>query len=316
MNKALFPLFIIIVFIGLILILSSVYIVDETNQVVITQFGEPIGDPITTPGLKFKVPFIQHVNYFDKRLLEWDGDPNRIPTEDKKYIWIDTTARWRIEDSLTFLQTVHDEQGAHTRLDDIVDGATRNVIAKHNLIEIVRDSNRIVSLEASEEDKIMGRQFARIPDGSGRDIITREMLKRARPKVKEYGIELVDIRIKRINYDAQVRQKVFDRMISERKRAAELLRAEGEGERAQTNGKREKELQRIRSEAYRQAQIIRGKADAEAIKIYAEAYSKDPEFYSFLNTLGSYHATFDDKSTLVLTTDSEYFKYIKDISPE
>ncbi len=316
MNNALFPFFIIILLVGLIILISAVFIVDETNQVVITQFGEPIGDPITTPGLKFKVPFIQHVNYFDKRVLEWDGDPNRIPTEDKKYIWIDITARWRIENCLKFLQTVHDENGAHSRLDDIVDGATRNVIAKHTLLEIVRDSNRIVSLEASDEDKIMGRQFAKIPDGSGRDIITREMLQRARPKVKEYGIELIDVRIKRINYDVQVRQKVFDRMISERKRAAELLRAEGEGERAQVNGMREKELQRIRSEAYQQAQILRGKADAEAIKIYADAYSKDPEFYSFLKTLDSYNATLDDKSTLVLTTDSEYFQYIKDISGE
>lgn len=316
MNKIIGPAIIIIGLIALICIVSAAYIVDETNQVVITQFGEPIGDAIKEPGLKFKTPFIQRVNYFDKRLLSWDGYPNRIPTEDKKYIWIDTTARWKIVDPLRFLQTVRDEMGAQTRLDDILDGATRNVIAKHNLIEIVRDTNRILTIEKSEEDKLMGREFERIPKESGRALIIEEMLDRAKPKVSEYGIELVDMRIKRINYDTQVRGKVFERMISERKRAAEQLRAEGQGERQEIEGKKEKELQRIHSEAYHKAQVIRGKADAEAIKIYANAYSKDPEFFSFLRTLESYHSTFDKQSMLILSTDSEYFKYLKDIAAE
>ncbi|MBU1863782.1 MAG: protease modulator HflC [Candidatus Omnitrophica bacterium] len=316
MNKVFAPFMIIVLLAVLIVLVSSMYVVDETNQVVVTQFGEPIGKPIKAPGLHLKVPFIQQANYFDDRLLEWDGEPNRIPTEDKKYIWIDTTARWRVEDPLKFLQTVHDERGAQSRLDDILDGATRNVIAKQRLIEVVRDSNRILSLETSEEDKIMGRQFEKISEESGRDVITRKMLERAKEKVKEYGIDLVDIRIKRVNYDPKVRNKVFERMISERKRAAELLRAQGKGEQAQIEGKVEKELQRIQSEAYHTAQGLKGKADAEAIKIYAEAYSKDPEFYSFLKTLESYRETLGAQSTLVLTTDSEYLKYLKEISGE
>ncbi len=312
MHRFLAPLTVILSLLLVIIIFSAAYIVDETNQAVITQFGEPVGDPIVEPGLHFKVPVIQKVDYFDKRLLEWDGDPNRIPTKDKKYIWIDTTARWKIIDPLKFLQTVHDEYGAQTRLDDILDGATRNVIAKHNLIEIVRNSNRITKLEDSKENKIMGQKFERIPENSGRDVIRSEMFNRAKSIVSEYGIELVDLRIKRINYDAPVRNKVFERMISERKRAAELLRAEGLGEKAEIEGKKEKELQRIKSEAYEKAQKIRGEADAKAIKIYADAYSNDPEYYAFLNTLESYYQTLDDKSMLILSSDTEYFKYLNE----
>jgi len=316
MNKALLPIVIIGGLLVLICLVSSIYFVDETNQVVITQFGEPIGDPIKDPGMHVKVPFIQHCNYFDKRLLEWDGDPNRIPTEDKKYIWVDITARWRIEDPLKYMQTVKRESAAQQRLDGILDGAVRNIISRNDLIETVRDSNRILSLEVSEDEKIMDKKHARIPGDSGREVITRAMLKDAKPKVKKFGIELVDIRIKRINYDQQVRQKVFDRMISERKRAAELLRAEGQGARAEIEGKKEKELQRIQSEAYRKAQEIQGKADAKAINIYADAYSKDPEFYAFRNTLDSHHAAVTDRDTLILTTDSEFFKYMKEIGVE
>ena len=316
MNKTMVPVFIIFLLLCLISVVSGIYVVDETNQVIITRFGEPIGSAVKDPGLHFKTPFIDQANYFDTRLLDWDGDPNRVPTEDKKYIWIDSTARWKIKDPLKFLQSVHDERSALSRLDDILDGATRNVIAKHKLIEIVRDTNRILSLETSEEDKIMGRQFEQIAENTGRTVITQEMLDRARPQVDALGIELVDLRLKRINYDQKVRQKVFERMISERQRAAELLRSEGRGSKAEIEGTRDKELQKIESEAYRKAQSIRGKADAEVTRIYAEAYSKDPEFYSFLNTLASYHQTFDDKNMLVLTTESDYFKYLNDVSGE
>lgn len=304
---------VILLLLALIGLVSSLYVVDETNQVVITMFGDPIGDSVREPGLYFKIPFFHKTTYFDKRLLEWDGDPNRIPTKDKKYIWIDTTARWRIVDPLKFLQTVTNERGAQTRLDDILDGATRNVIAKHQLIDIVRDSDRILAGEKSEEDKIMGREFEKITAGTGREIITGEMLAMSKPKVEGFGIELVNLRVKRINYDQKVRGKVFERMISERQRAAELLRAEGRGNRAEIEGKKEKELQRIQSEAYREAQGLKGKADAEAIKIYGEAYSKDPEYYSFINTLQSYQRTLGKKSMLVLTTESDYFKYLKEI---
>jgi len=310
MQKIGLSLFIIVGLVVAISVISGLYVVDETQQVVITRFGEPIGDAIKDPGLHFKVPFVDQANFFDDRLLEWDGDANKIPTEDKKYIWIDTTARWRIVDPLKFLQTVHDERGAQTRLDDILDGAARNVIARYNLLGIVRDSNRILSIETTAEDKIMGRAFDSIDETAGRATVHSEMMERARAKVEEYGIDLVDIRIKRINYEAPVRSKVFERMISERKRAAEQLRSEGNGKRAEIEGKKSRELQRISSEAYRIAESIRGKADATAIKIYAESYQKDPEFYGFLNTLESYKQTFDATTTVILSTDSEYYKYM------
>lgn len=313
MNKTIYPVFIIGFMLVLIVLLSAVYVVDETNQVIITRFGEPKGDPVVEAGLHFKVPFLDQTNYFDKRLLDWDGDPNRVPTEDKKYIWIDSTARWRINDPLKFLQAVQNERSALSRLDDILDGAVRNVIAKHKLIEIVRSSNRILDLEMSEEDKMMGRQYESIEPNTGRRTITQEMLDRAFPQVKSFGIELVDLRLKRINYDQRVRNKVFERMISERKRAAELLRAEGRGRKAEIEGARDKELQKLKSEAYRTSQGIRGKADAEVTKIYAEAFSKDPEFYSFINTLETYRSTFNDKNMLVLSTDSEYYKYLNGV---
>ncbi len=308
--------FVIIALIVLTIVANAIYTVDETEQIVITRFGEPIGKPIKAPGLHVKVPFIDHVNKFEKRLLEWDGDPNRIPTQDKKYIWIDSTARWRIVDPLKFLQTVHNERQAQSRLDGILDGAARNVIARHVLLETVRNSNRILTIEKSEEDKMMGRQYEKIAEGTGREVITREMLAQARPKVEKFGIDLVDIWIKRVNYEPKVRSKVFDRMISERKRAAELLRAEGQGARAEIEGKKHKELQRIQSEAYREAQVLRGKADATVTKIYADAYSKDPEFYSFLNTLAGYQRALSNESTLILSTSNEYFKYLDELIGE
>jgi len=291
------------------------YTVDETQQVVLTQFGEPIGEPITQAGLYFKLPFIQIANYFDKRILRWDGDPNEIPTLDKRYIWVDTTARWRIVDALKFMQSVGTETGAYARLDDVVDAATRDAISNLKLVETVRNSNRLYkqSVSAKETDNI-GAGDTNIESISvGRWELTRDILKRASKITPQYGIELVDLRIKRINYVEEVRRKVFDRMISERKRAAEQYRSEGQGKKAEIEGQMGKGLQEIRSEAYRKAQEIKGKADAEAIKIYANAYNKDPEFYSFLKTLESYKQTIGSDTTLILDTDSDYYRYLRSI---
>lgn len=291
---------------------GAVYIIDETRQVVITQFGDPVGDPITGAGLHFKLPFIQQVHFFEKRLLEWDGDPNQIPTKDKKYIWIDTTARWRIGDALKFLQSVTNEIGAHARLDDIVNSATRDVITNHLLVETVRNSNRISEVGEDMGDDVIVTEEAVEHIEVGRETLASMILEKAQKLAPQYGIELVDVRIKKINYVEAVRLKVYERMIAERKRAAEMYRSEGQGKRAEIDGERGKELKVITSEAYRQSEILRGKADAEAIKIYAEAYSKDPEFYSFSKTLETYRDTIDEKSTIILTTDSEYYKYLKE----
>jgi len=303
---------IVVVILGLIVVGGSLYTIDQTQQVVITQFGEPIGDPITEAGLHVKIPFIQKVNYFEKRILAWDGLPTQVPTKDKRYIWVDTTARWRIVDPLKFLQTVGGERTALGRLDDIIDSATRNQITNHLLYELVRDSGREfveteVSLEIEEE--IGAVQY-------GREKISRGILAEAALLVPQFGIELVDVRIKRLNYVERVREGVYARMIAERERVAELYRSEGEGVRAEIEGRRAKELQRITSEAYRTAQEIKGKADAEATKIYAEAYNKGPEFYSFLRTLQIYEDTMDENTWLIMTSDSDFYKYMKTLSPE
>jgi membrane protease subunit HflC len=293
----------------LIILSSSFYTVDMTEQVVITQFGEPVGDPLTTPGLHVKIPFIQKVNTFEKRLLEWDGDPNQIPTKDKKYLWVNTYARWRIVDPLKFLQSVHDELGAHSRLDDIIDAATRDYITSHLLIEVVRNSNREMAIAGTElelAEEVLMHQIE-----WGREEVTRQILEQASQVVPEYGIEMVDVRIKHINYVEEVRRKVYERMISERKRIAEKYRSEGQGKKAEIEGQREKELQRITSEAYRTAQEIIGQADAKATKIYAAAYNKDPEFYSYVKTLETYEETLGGGSWLLLTTDSDYLQYLK-----
>ncbi|TKJ47810.1 HflC protein [Candidatus Aerophobetes bacterium Ae_b3a] len=303
---------IVVVILGLIVVGGSLYTIDQTQQVVITQFGEPIGDPISEPGLHVKIPFIQKVNSFEKRILAWDGLPTQVPTKDKRYIWVDTTARWRIVDPLKFLQTVGGERTALGRLDDIIDSATRNQITNHLLYELVRDSGREfveteVSLEIEEELGVV--QY-------GREKISRGILEEAALLVPQFGIELVDVRIKRLNYVERVREGVYARMIAERERVAEEYRSEGEGVRAEIEGRRAKELQRITSEAYRTAQEIKGKADAEATKIYADAYNKGPEFYSFLRTLEIYEDTMDENTWLIMTSDSDFYKYLKTLSPE
>ncbi len=289
---------------------GALFIIDETKQVVITQFGKPVGQPISSAGLHFRTPFVQQAHYFEKRILNWDGDPNQIPTKDKKYIWVDTTARWKIIDALKFLQSVGNEMGGHSRLDDIINSATRDAVTNHLLVDAVRDSNRILESKELGEDAIFADEaLERIE--VGRQQLTRAILEKAKVLAPQYGIEIIDVRIKRVNYVEDVRNKVYDRMIAERKRAAEKYRSEGQGKSAEISGQVGKELKQITSEAYRQAQGVVGKADAEAINIYAQAYSQDPDFYSFLKTLETYQKTIDEKSTIILTTDSDYYKYLK-----
>ena len=296
-------------FLGLLVLVDAVFVVSETNQVVITQFGEPIGGPINTAGLHLKSPFIQKTNYFEKRWLEWEGFPNQIPTKDKKYIWVETYARWRIKDPLVFFQRVRDERGAHSRLDDIVDGETRNAIAKFDLIEVVRSTNR--EFELTEESAILELSEMITKIEVGREKVAQIILEAASKITPQFGVELRDVRIKRINYVDEVQQKVFDRMIAERKRIAAKYRSEGDGKSAEIRGQKEKELKRIQSEAYRKAQEIKGKADAEATRIYAQAYSVDPEFYQFLKTLETYRTSLDSETWLLLSTDSEFLKFLK-----
>jgi len=298
-----------VVFVAAIVLFSSFYIVSEMNQVIITQFGEPIGEAVTSPGLHMKVPFIQKTNFFEKRWLEWDGDANEIPTKDKKYIWVDTYARWRISEPLTFFQRVRDERGAHSRIDDIIDGETRNAVANFDLIEIVRSSNR--EFEITEEIAILDIASV-IPEiETGREKIAQIILEKSSLVTPEIGIELKDIKIKRINYIEDVQRKVFDRMIAERQRIAAKYRSEGDGKSAEIRGQKERELKRIQSEAYRKAQELKGKADAEATKIYAQAYNLDPEFYQFMKTLEVYRTIMDNQTWLILSTDAEFLKYLK-----
>ena len=298
----------IIVLLGLVFLLGqAAYTVSETEQVIITQFGEPVGDPVTTPGLHFKVPFIQRTNVFDNRFLEWDGNPNQVPTRDRRFIWVDTYARWRITDPLLFFQRLRDERGAQSRLDDILDGETRNAVARHNLIELVRSTNRNaddVQIESEEEAVILEAL------DQGRQEITREILETAAQRTADLGIELLDLRLKRINYVEEVQQAVFARMIAERQRIAEEFRSEGQGEAARIDGERERELAQIQSEAYRIAEELRGKADATATGVYAEAYDRDADFYAFTKSLETYEQTMDNETLFILGTDSELLRFI------
>ena len=308
MKNALIAVFAVVILLGLSVVGGAFYIVGETQQAVIFQFGEPRGDPITTPGLKLKVPFIQKVTYFDNRFLEWDGDPNEVPTRDKRFIHVDTYARWRITDPLKYFQRLRNEQGAQSRLDDILDGETRNVIANHDLIEAVRSSNRefavteLIAGDAAAESGVTIEQ--------GREQLAEEVLRAAQARTEDLGIEILDFRFKRLNYVEEVRLEVYARMISERNRIAEQFRSEGAGESARINGERERDLRVITSEAYRQAQEVKGLADAEAADIYAAAYNGDPEFYRFLRTMEVLRQTLDSGTVLVLSTDSEFLRYL------
>ena len=295
--------------IAVLMAFTSAYIVNETEQVVVTQFGRVVGTPKQAPGLYFKVPFIQEATYFPKNLLQWEGDPGQIPTLDKTYIWVDVFARWKIVDPIKFFQTVNNTISAQSRLDDIIDPATRNFITSYRLIEAVRRSNREldtfeIGLEDIQKDPV--EQIT-----AGRDKITRGILEQAQPKLSPFGIELVDVKIKRINYVEQVRESVYGRMIAERKQIAEKFRSEGKGEAAKIMGEKERDLKRITSEAYRTAQEIKGKADAESTRLYAQAYGIDPEFYSFIKSLEVYNETLGDNSSVVLSTSAEFLKYLK-----
>ena len=299
----------VVALIVLVTISAATYVVDETQQVVITQFGSPVGDAVTTPGLKWKLPFIQTINRFEKRFLEWDGDRNQLPTKDKRFIHVDTYARWKISDPLKFFQRMRDERGGQSRLDDILDGETRNTIAKHDLIEVVRSTDRQFAVS-----KELGKEAAPEPQATiefGRGALTAEVLSAAQARTRDLGIEILDFRFKRINYVEQVRQEVYNRMISERKRIAEQFRAEGAGESARINGERERELKTINSEAYRQAEEIKGRADAEAANIYARAYNRDPEFYRFQKSMEILIDTMGPDTVLLLGTDGELLRYLE-----
>lgn len=304
-----------IVVIGVVVLLGALvaggafYVVGETQQVVITQFGESRGDPVTTPGLKLKIPFIQKVNYFDKRFLEWDGDPNEVPTRDKRFIFVDSYARWQITDPLLYFQRLRSEQRAQSRLDDILDGETRNVIARHDLIEVVRSSNREFAVSEEIGGETTTTDSIRFIE-MGRERLAEEVLQAAQARTADLGIEILDFRFKRLNYVEQVRVEVYNRMISERQRIAEQFRSEGAGEAARINGEKERDLKRITSEAYRLAQEIKGRADAEAADIYAGAYNRDPEFYRFLKSMQVLAATLDSSTVLVLSTESELLRYL------
>ena len=299
-------------FVGLIIIFSATFVVKETDQVIITQFGKPVGEPIQTPGVKFKIPIIQEANFFEKRFLEWDGDPNQIPTRDKRFIWVNTYARWRITDPLLFFQRLRDERGAQSRLDDILDGETRNAIANHDLVELVRTSNReILMVEGAAADEETS-ELAEIE--FGREKIRQEIFDASAKRTLDLGIEILDVRFKRINYVKEVREKVYDRMMTERKRIADKYRSEGQGAASRILGEKERELKRITSEAFKTAQEIKGKADAEATRIYANAYNRNAEsrdFYTFLKTMETYETTFDSNDWLILSSQSDFYKYLK-----
>lgn len=307
--------------IGTFVAISAIYTVSEVEQVIITQFGKPVGDPVTTAGLKVKIPFIQNVNTIDKRVLEWDGNPSDMPTKDKLYISVDLFARWRITDPLQYFLRLRDERSAQSRLDDILGSETRNAVAKHELIEIIRTTKdrvplRDTLLTEAEREQHIG---SLVPIQKGRKLVEQEIFSAAAEKVRVFGIELLDIRFKRINYNESVRPKIYDRMISERRQIAERFLSEGNGEAARIRGNRVRDLNKIQSEAYRQVEEIRGVADAKATEIYAGAYNQSPEsvsFYEFTRTMQAYKTIIAANTTLVLSTNSDLFKFLKGMAPD
>lgn len=301
----------IVLLVLLVVVKSSLYVVNEMEQVVITQFGRPIGEAVTSPGINFKTPFIQDVNVFDKRYLEWDGDPNQIPTKDKKFIYIDTYARWQITDPLQFYKRLTNERGAQSRLDDILDGETRDYIANHDLIEAVRNSNRKArvtdTLTEPSSDTLIDIKI-------GRKKIEKMILQTANERVSDLGIVILDFKIKRLNYVDEVRENVYKRMNSERFRIADKFRSEGQGQASRINGEKVRDLKTIQSTAFEEAEKIKGKADAAAAAIYAEAYNQSVQaknLYSFMKSMETFEKTFDDNTSVIISTDSELFKYLK-----
>jgi len=312
-----------LVFLGAVAfgVINAVYTVNEVQQIIVTQFGKPVGEPVTTAGLKMKIPFIQEVNPIDKRVLEWDGSPSDMPTKDKLYISVDLFARWRIVDPLQYFLRLRDERSAQSRLDDILGSETRNAVAKHELIEIIRTTKDRVPLRdammTNAQQEVKMRSL--VPITKGRKLVEDEIFTAAAEKVQVFGIELLDIRFKRINYNQSVRPKIYDRMISERRQIAERFLSEGNGEAARIRGNRLRELNKIQSEAYREVEEIRGVADAKATEIYARAYNQSPEaveFYEFTRTMQSYEDIIANNSTLVLSTDSDLFKFLKGMDPD
>lgn len=307
--------------IGTYALMSSLYTVSEVEQVIITQFGKPVGAPVTSAGLKVKVPFIQDVNTIEKRSLEWDGNPSNMPTKDKLYISVEVFARWRITDPLQYFLRLRDERSAQSRLDDILGSEIRNAVAKHELIEIIRTAKdrvpqRDALLTAAERDQDIG---SLVPIQKGRKLVEQEIFAEAATKIRVFGLELLDIRFKRINYNESVRPKIYDRMISERRQIAERFLSEGNGEAARIRGNRVRDLNKIQSEAYRQVEEIRGVADAKATGIYAKAYNQSPEavaFYEFTRTMQAYKPIIGENTTLVLSTDGDLFKFLKGIAPK
>ncbi len=304
-----FGLLIVIGVVGFIA-MNSMFIVNEQEQVIITQFGDPKGEAISEPGLKFKTPFIQEANYFEKRYLEWDGDPNQVPTKDKVFIFVDTYARWQITDPLKYYERLGNERGAQSRLADILDGETRNAVASHDLVELIRSSNRAPLQEGIISD-IVNDSLETIK--IGREEIQETIQRLANERTSDLGIVVLDFRFKRINYAEEVRRTVYDRMISERNRIADKFRSEGQGEASRINGEKDRELKRIQSEAFREAETIRGKADAEAASIYNAAYNKtrqSRELYSFVKSMEAYGKTIDSQTSLIISTNSEFYKYL------
>ncbi|MEM7696772.1 MAG: protease modulator HflC [Verrucomicrobiota bacterium] len=320
MKKGFGCLILILVGILLLVLSGAFYTVPETQQIIITKFGKPVGEPITTPGLKFKIPFLHKVNRFDKRILEWDGLATEMPTKDKTYIRVDTYARWIIVDPLAYFQKLRDEISAQTRLDNILGSETRNTIAKHELIEVIRTTNdRTAQVEEDlAEADLTGTVGKLIPIRRGRSALEQDIFQTSKAKLSEFGIELLDIRFKRINYNESVQETIYERMISERQQIAERFRSEGAGEAAKIIGNMERDLREIESEAYKTVEETRGKADAEATQIYADAYNSTPaaaDFYEFLRTMELYKEMLAGDSTVVLSTDSDLFKYLKAVTP-
>ena len=314
MQKAAGSFISLLVILAIFVVYNAAYTIHETEQVLITQFGKPVGDPITKSGLHFKIPFIQEVNQIDNRFLAWDGKPNEMPTKDKTYILVDTFARWRIQDAKQYFLRLRDERSAQSRLNDILGSETRNAIAKHELIEIVRttkDREPIVDEVLSDAPGNVGVLYK---ISKGRALIEKEIFELAGEKLKDFGIELLDIRFKRINYNETVRKRIYERMISERQQIAERFRSEGEGEAARIIGNKERDLQQIESEAYKQIQKIQGDADAKATEIYASAYNQSKQsvdFYEFVKTLETYEEAIDSETTMILSTDSDLYRYLK-----
>ncbi len=293
-----------------LLVSRAAFVVNEWEQVVITQFGRPVGDPIVTPGLKIRIPLIQTLNRFDRRFLEWSGEAEELPTRDKVFIWVDVYARWRISDPLRFLENLRDEQRAQSVLDDILDGETRNVVANHDLRQVVRSTNRTPVLDQSLGEV----ESTLLPIEIGRDQIRQAILEAAQAKSAELGIEILDVRFRRINYGESVRPNVYNRMISERRRIADRFRSEGQGDAARILGQMDRELKRIQSEAYRDAQTIMGRADGEATRIYAGAYDQSADsrkFYEFQKTMETFKSTVAADTSLILSTDGDFYRYLK-----